>query len=46
MERCGFELIEKTVALPREALLKKLRVLDLLKRLRFSDKMMVFARRR
>lgn len=45
LERTGFRVVESTVALPRETLLRKLHVLDLLKKIRFSDKMMIFARK-
>lgn len=45
LERSGFELVFQTVALPREALLVKLRLLGFLRKVKLSDKMMVFARK-
>ena len=45
LELTGFSLWVRSVALPREALLKKIGVIGLLKALRFSDKMMIFARK-
>jgi SAM-dependent methyltransferase len=44
LDLAGFEPIELSVALPRERLLKRLRLYDLLRRWRFSDKLLVFAR--
>jgi 2-polyprenyl-3-methyl-5-hydroxy-6-metoxy-1,4-benzoquinol methylase len=41
----GFEPVEITVALPRERLLKQLRLYDLLRRWGVSDKLLVFARK-
>lgn len=45
LEQSGFELVRQTVALPREALLLKLHLLGLLRTIKMSDKMMVFARK-
>ena len=45
LEASGFAVARVTVALPREPLLKRLGLLELLRRLKFSDKMMVFARK-
>ena len=45
LERSGFELVCQSVALPREALLLKLRLLGFLRKMKLSDKMMVFARK-
>lgn len=43
LERTGFRLLSRTVALPREALLQKLHVFNFLKKIHFSDKMLIFA---
>lgn len=44
-ERTGFEVAVRSVALPREADLKALGAIGLLKAARFSDKMMIFGRK-
>jgi len=41
----GFSLLLKTVALPKEPLLARLKLLGILRKLEFSDKMLVFARK-
>jgi len=46
LERTGFDPVQITVALPRERLLKRLHLYNLLRRLRASDKLLVFARKR
>jgi len=45
LEQTGFSLEVRSVALPREALLKRLNLIGVFKWLRFSDKMMIFARK-
>jgi len=45
LEKTQFRILLRTVALPREALLQKLRLFWLLKKLQFSDKMLVFAQK-
>ena len=46
LNQTGFSLEVRSVALPREALLKRLHLIGVFKRLRFSDKMMIFARKK
>ena len=43
LERTGFSVLSRSVALPRESLLKKIGLLEILKKAKFSDKMMIFA---
>jgi SAM-dependent methyltransferase len=43
--KCGFELVHRSVALPKEYLLKRIGLLRLLQRIKFSDKMMIFGRK-
>jgi len=45
LDQTGFSVEARSVALPREELLKRLHLLGIFKALRFSDKMMVFARK-
>lgn len=45
LDKTGFRPIVNTVALPRERLLKKMGVFELLTRMRFSDKLLLFAKR-
>ena len=43
LEKTGFSLMVRSVALPYEFILKKLRMINILKKINFSDKMMIFA---
>lgn len=43
LKSTGFEISVRTVALPRESLLRDLGLIGILKALKFSDKMMIFA---
>jgi 2-polyprenyl-3-methyl-5-hydroxy-6-metoxy-1,4-benzoquinol methylase len=45
LDQTGFSLETRSVALPREALLKRMHLIGIFKALRFSDKMMIFARK-
>lgn len=45
LHETGFLVEQRSVALPREALLRKLGIIGFLKGIRFSDKMMIFARK-
>jgi 2-polyprenyl-3-methyl-5-hydroxy-6-metoxy-1,4-benzoquinol methylase len=43
LKNTGFHIVLRSVALPRESLLQKLKIIDLLRKIKFSDKMMIFA---
>ncbi len=45
LRKCGFRLVQNSVALPRERLLQKFGAIDLFKKLKFSDKFMIFAQK-
>ena len=45
LDQTGFSLEARSVALPREALLKRLHLIGIFKALKLSDKMMIFARK-
>ena len=45
LEKTGFTLQLRSFALPREALLQRLQILRLLRKVHFSDKMMIFAQK-
>lgn len=46
LDKSGFDLEVRSVALPREALLRRMGLIGLLRGLKFSDKMLIFARKR
>jgi len=46
LAECKFESVEKVLAFPREKLLERVRALALLKKLKLSDKVRVYARKR
>jgi 2-polyprenyl-3-methyl-5-hydroxy-6-metoxy-1,4-benzoquinol methylase len=45
LNSCDLELIEKTYPLPYESLLNKFRLLELVKKLKVSDKMLIYAKK-
>jgi len=45
LEKTGFRLLSSSVALPREELLSKLHVINSLKKIKFSDKMLIYAQK-
>jgi len=45
LEKTGFRLLSRFVALPREALLAKLYIINSLKRIKFSDKMLIYGQK-
>jgi len=46
LTECKFESVEQVLAFPREKLLERVRALALLKKLKLSDKVRVYARKR
>jgi len=45
LKKTGFKILLNSVALPRERLLQKLGLINILKRIKLSDKFMIFAQK-
>ena len=45
LKKCGFNVIEESTVLPYEVLLEKFKLINLVKKLKVSDKMLIYARK-